>query len=133
MQMLQDRAFEAEGKITPATLIRTFGEMQEELRGELRKNPEDPLLRAKVSKLQQSFITTVQSTDYVDVNARRGVDIFDKEPELKAARQAQAAPGTTAPAQDPPPDAEKPGAPKPDGDGPKAPPQAARRPPRLGA
>jgi hypothetical protein len=84
-QMLQDRAFAKDGKITPGTLIKAYGKMQEELRAQLQQNPEDPLLHAKEGKLQQSFITTVRDLDYVDVNAKRGVDILEKEPALKAA------------------------------------------------
>lgn len=81
-QLLQDRAFKDEGKITPATLAHAYGKMQNDLRDQLEKNHDDPLLRAKVTKLQQSFITTVQKLDYVEVNAERGVDIFRKEAAL---------------------------------------------------
>ncbi|MEZ0226465.1 MAG: hypothetical protein ACAH83_18055 [Alphaproteobacteria bacterium] len=81
-QMLLDRSFQKEGKITPETLIHAYAKMQEELRKELKDHPEDPLLRAKVTKLQQSFITAVKDTDYVAENADRGVNIFEKEPKL---------------------------------------------------
>jgi hypothetical protein len=81
-QMLLDRAFKDKGKITPATLIHVYGQMQDELRKELKDHPEDPLLRAKVTKLQQSYITAVRETDYVAENADRGVNIFTKEPKL---------------------------------------------------
>ncbi len=83
--MLQDRAFAKDGKITPATLIKAYGKMQEELRAQLVKTPDDPLLHAKVGKLQASFISTVQDLDYVDANAQRGVNIVAKEPALKEA------------------------------------------------
>src|SRR5262249_13113271 len=65
-QMLQDRASAKDGKITPATLIKAYGKMQEELRAQIQQHPDDPLLHAKQGKLQQSFITTVQDLDYVD-------------------------------------------------------------------
>lgn len=81
-QMLLDRSFKKEGKITPETLIHAYAKMQDDLRHELKEHPDDPLLRAKVTKLQQSFITAVKETDYVAENADRGVNIFDKEPKL---------------------------------------------------
>ena len=80
------------------------------------------LLRAKVTKLQQSFITSVQTLDYVDVNAQRGVNIFAKEPGLSdATRQPPATTETPA---------AKPNDGKPD---PQTPPPAAHRAPRVGA
>ena len=127
-QMLQDRAFAREGKITPGTLIRAYGKMQDELRGELRKNPEDPLLRAKVTKLQQSFITSVRTTDYVAVNAARNVNIFDKEPGLKTAMELKPAP---APETTSPPKGAKPD--DPPAEDAKPPVPQARRAPGLGA
>ena len=82
-EMLQDRAFRDAGKITPATLTRAYGEMQEDLRKKLDKDPDNPFLQAQATKLQQSYVHVVQELDYVGANAKRGVDIYKKEPALK--------------------------------------------------
>ncbi|TAL35053.1 MAG: hypothetical protein EPN97_07720 [Alphaproteobacteria bacterium] len=104
-QMLLDRAFKKEGKITPETLIHAYAKMQDDLRHELRDHPEDPLLRAKVTKLQQSFITAVKETDYVSENADRGVNIFDKEPKLAEYLKKQQTAETTPKAPETAPEA----------------------------
>lgn len=84
MQLLQDRAFRTDGKITPETLARAYGDMQDDLDAKIRKEPDNLLYRAQTAKLQQSFITTIQTLDYIKANADRGVDIFKVEPGLKA-------------------------------------------------
>jgi hypothetical protein len=105
-QMLQDRAFREDHRITPASLAKAYGEMQEELRRKLDREPANPLYQAQATKLQESFVYVVQELDYVAANAKRGVDIM-KDPALKDFRFTPPETQAEPPAQ---PDAPQPGA-----------------------
>jgi hypothetical protein len=77
--MLQDRAFKDAKKITPATLVKAYGELQDDLRRKMEQDPGNPLYQAQAVKLQESFVHVTNSLDYVEANAKRGVDIMKKE------------------------------------------------------
>jgi hypothetical protein len=104
---LLDRAFALGGKITPETLIKAHRDMAEQLLGQataedaatkkLGKSP-DPLYRLEIAKLQQTFVETVQSTDYVEVNKKRNVAIEEVEPGLSRFATPVMAPEAAAPA-----------------------------------
>jgi hypothetical protein len=74
-QILQDRAFKDDKKITPETLIKAYRQEQKELMRELERKPGDPATQAKLEKLDESLVSITQSLDYIAVNAARGVDI----------------------------------------------------------
>jgi hypothetical protein len=102
VQILEDRAFKNDGKITPATLARAYGELRTELLEQMRNKPGDLLLRAQSGKLQASYITTMQSLDYVGENRARGVDIFTAEPALTeylGQREKKTAPAPSKPSK----------------------------------
>jgi hypothetical protein len=82
---LVDRAFKKDGKITPATLVDAYGDLQEGLRRKLQSEPNNMLYREQMNKLQQAFVDNVQEIDYVEANKARGVDIVQKERLLKEA------------------------------------------------
>lgn len=81
-KLLDDRAFAASGKITPATLVKAYGAMQDELHAKRLLEPGNTLLMAQMTKLQQTFVHHVQGVDYVQANLDRGVDIVKAEPSL---------------------------------------------------
>ena len=112
-ELLKDRAFSDSGKITPLTLAKAYGELQDELHHDLDRDPGNKLWQGQAQKLQQTFINAVQMTDYIQENAARGVDILKAEPLLKGLA--------------PKPDETKPDAAKPDTTASAAP--AARRQP----
>lgn len=78
---MQTRAIERHGKITPETLIRTYGAMQNELHGQLHGD-DDKLAREKMTILKGIFTRYVRAVDYVGVNKLHGVDIEVAEREL---------------------------------------------------
>ena len=93
--LLQDRAFQLDGKITPTTMIHAYGDLREGLLKQLRADPDNPLYPAEITKLQQVLILGVARTDYVQANLARGVDIVAKEPVLvsfRGPKTASAAP-----------------------------------------
>ncbi|MEZ0262367.1 MAG: hypothetical protein ACAH80_15285 [Alphaproteobacteria bacterium] len=92
-QVLQDRAFKDDKKITPETLVRAYRNEQNDLMRQLERHPGDPAIQARLEKLDESFVTTVQSLDYIAVNAARGVDITKDK-----ALQGVELPPTVAPA-----------------------------------
>jgi hypothetical protein len=96
--LLKDRAFSDSGKITPLTLAKAYGELQDELHENLDRQPDNKLWQAQASKLQQTFINTVGLTNYIEENASRGVDILKAEPLLKGL--APPAPETPAKTSD---------------------------------
>ncbi|MEZ0259555.1 MAG: hypothetical protein ACAH80_01010 [Alphaproteobacteria bacterium] len=90
---LQDRAFEDSGKITPVTLIKAYRALQDEYR---QDGIDDGLVRAKLDKLQQSFVSDMKTIDFVEVNLQRGVRIEDEERSLEDLRQPATAPAISA-------------------------------------
>lgn len=82
-EQLLGRAFEDGGKITPETLTKAYGELQESLRKGIERDPDNKLLPAEAVKLQESFVFLTKNLDYVVENAQRGVNILEKEPALK--------------------------------------------------
>lgn len=93
--LLKDRAFTDAGKITPVSLARAYGQLQDELRQDLDRDPDNRLWQGQANKLQQTFINVVNMTDYIGENARRGVDIFAVEPALKGLASSPAAAKTS--------------------------------------
>ncbi|MDP2204686.1 MAG: hypothetical protein Q8K65_00085 [Alphaproteobacteria bacterium] len=78
---MQTRAIERHGKITPETLIRTYGALQNELHGELH-GADDKLAREKMTILKGIFTRYVRGVDYVGVNQKYGVDLEVAERDL---------------------------------------------------
>ena len=76
---LQDRAFKLKGKITPATMTEAYGLMENELRDQAVKHPENPLYQIQMTKLQEAYVKDVSTIDYVEANAKHGVKIEEKE------------------------------------------------------
>jgi hypothetical protein len=96
--LLRDRAFSDSGKITPLTLAKAYGELQDELRENLSHDPGNKVWQAQGAKLQQTFVNTVKMTNYIEENASRGVDILKVEPTLRDLQPpASDAPATGAP------------------------------------
>ncbi|MDE1153425.1 MAG: hypothetical protein PW788_12885 [Micavibrio sp.] len=83
-QALDAKAFELDGKITPASLIHAYGQLQEGLLAKLKADPENAATPALMTKLQQSLLYGITRMDYVAANARHGVDIVKQEPSLAA-------------------------------------------------
>jgi len=81
-QALDAKAFQLEGKITPASLIHAYGQLQGELQAKLKADPDNAATPAMMTKLQQSLLYGVTRMDYVAANARHGVDIVKAEPSL---------------------------------------------------
>ena len=108
---LENRAMKLKGKVTPATFIEAYGQLEEELRQKALKEPNNPLYALQMTKLQETFIGMVPRADYVGINNRHKVNIEEAEPGLSrfttpppeaappAADTVQAAPkDATAPA-----------------------------------
>ncbi len=93
--LLQDKAFQLDGKITPTTMIHAYGNLREGLLQQLRADPDNALYPAEITKLQQVLILGVARTDYVQANLARGVDIVAREPVLVSFRGPKTA--TVAP------------------------------------
>ncbi len=83
IQLMRDRAFADGGMITPATIAKAYGELQDELRQDIDRQPDNRLWQAQAQKLQENFPNAVQMTDYIHENATRGVNILKAAPELK--------------------------------------------------
>lgn len=81
LDVLEKTAMEKGGKITPETLIRAYGSLQNELHRDL-SGSEERLAREKMTLLKGIFTRYVRSVDYVAVNARYGVDIEQAESTL---------------------------------------------------
>ncbi|MBI1215909.1 MAG: hypothetical protein GC185_08845 [Alphaproteobacteria bacterium] len=106
VQALVQQAFLQGGKVTPETLTRAYGDLQDVLLKDRRAHPEnDALDCARMTKLQESYIVAVQKLDYEAMNAKFGVDIVKKEPALKsfAAPDRPAMSGAGNPLQTPGP------------------------------
>lgn len=89
LQELQTGAIERHGKITPETLIRAYGALQNELHGQLH-GEDDKLAREKMTILKGIFTRYVRAVDYVSVNQKYGVDIEVAERErLEHGRAAE--------------------------------------------
>jgi len=89
---LVDRAFKKDGKITPATLVEAYGDIQDSLRRQMEKDPSNALYKEQMGKLQTAFVDNVQEIDYVEANRSRGVDIVQKERGLAEALGEKPAP-----------------------------------------
>lgn len=89
VEEMQAHAIARHGKITPETLIRAYGVMQNELHSQLHGG-EDKLAREKMTILKGIFTRYVRSVDYVGVNRHYGVDLEVAEREvLERGRAAQ--------------------------------------------
>jgi hypothetical protein len=99
--ILRDRAFADGGKITPVTLAKAYGQLQDELREDLDRQPDNKLWQGQAQKLQQTIINAVQMTNYIEENAKRGVDILQVEPTLKNLAPPQDVPAKTSDATAP--------------------------------
>ena len=82
-KLLDDKAFEMGGKITPSTIIKAYNALQDDLHGKMTASADNKLYPLQAAKLQQAFLTHARELDYVAVNAARGVDIVKTEPALK--------------------------------------------------
>ena len=104
---LEDRAFKLHGKITPATFIEAYGQLEEELRQKALREPSNALYPLQMTKLQESFVDIVKRTDYVAINRRHGVTIEDQEPGLtRFSAPANPPAGAAPPQADPGPRAD---------------------------
>jgi hypothetical protein len=82
-KLLDDKAFELRGKITPATLADAYDDLQEVLRKKMAAEPANKLWQAQATALQQEFLTHARTADFVQLNSDRGVDIVRREASLK--------------------------------------------------
>lgn len=76
LQELQDRAFAAEGKITPSTLSKTYLQMQGEFSAKMKEEPKNDVYPEKMALLKVAFVLAAEDLDYVRINAERGVSIM---------------------------------------------------------
>jgi hypothetical protein len=84
MGELKDTAFKNDGKITPATMVSAYRDMQDRLCEDTRKHPEKRKLNeAKMMKLHDLFVDETPKTDFAAENLKRGVKIELAEPALK--------------------------------------------------
>jgi hypothetical protein len=98
-KLLQDRAFEIGGKITPVTMAKAYAAIHDELRLEREWEPDNPIPAAKMTKLQHTLLRELRILDYAYLNQQRGVKIEDVEPCLAAFKSpaaAKAAPKKTS-------------------------------------
>lgn len=95
--MLQERAFALYGKITPQTMIGSYGALQTALMDGIAKQPDNAVLPLLMTKLQQTYLNDVRRIDYVAVNARHGLDITAVEPSLKNIPKPEALPPARLP------------------------------------
>ena len=72
---LENRAFADGGRITPETLIGAYGKLKEELRQKAIKFPDNELYPLEMTKLQQTFVEMVRTTDYVAMNRRHAHEV----------------------------------------------------------
>jgi hypothetical protein len=82
VEKLADRAFAQGGKVTPATLTRAYGEMQESFRQELKSKtaPEEQAYAVeKMRLLQAVFMRNLTRMDYAGENGKRGVTLTQKD------------------------------------------------------
>lgn len=85
MAELKDTAFKNDGKITPATLVTAYRDMQDKLCEDTRKHPENRQLNEeKMNKLREVFVAETPKTDFAGENLKRGVKIELVEPALKS-------------------------------------------------
>lgn len=82
-KLLDNKAFELSGKITPATLADAYDDLQEGLRRKMAAEPANKLWPAQATALQQEFLNHARNADFVQLNADRGVDIVRQEASLK--------------------------------------------------
>lgn len=83
LDILKGQAFRDSGKITPGTLIRAYETLLDGMRVQMKENPADPLPDLRMTKLQQVFIDSLTTIDYVAANDAVGVDIVKAEPALQ--------------------------------------------------
>jgi hypothetical protein len=92
---LQKRAFEIDGKITPASYAKAYGSLMKDLDNlpEGASMYQQMVFEGKLIKLKNTFFDAVASTDYVQANKDRGVDIVATDPALqKIANEKDKAP-----------------------------------------
>jgi hypothetical protein len=75
LQELQDRAFAAEGKITPSSLSKTYLQMQIEFSAKMKEDPKNDIYPEKMAMLKVAFVNSVEKLDYVQINLDRGVTL----------------------------------------------------------
>ncbi len=81
---LKDKAFATDHKITPATLVRAYGDMQDELCAKTRSDPANTVMyEEQMTRLKVALLGNMQSMDYVTENKRRGVTLENVEASLK--------------------------------------------------
>jgi len=78
--ILEQRAFELAGSVTPRSLVAAYGDLQRGFQNQLNTGHADPLVTAQMGKLQQTFIYQMRNTDYVEANRRRGVNVISVLP-----------------------------------------------------
>ncbi|TAL35054.1 MAG: hypothetical protein EPN97_07725 [Alphaproteobacteria bacterium] len=81
---LEQRAFQIGRKVTPATMVQAYTQLQEDLRAQMKAHPESQIYAEQMTKLQRDFTTNVKTMDYVEANSRFGVKIENVEPSLAA-------------------------------------------------
>jgi len=92
---LQKRAFSIDGKITPASYAKAYGSLMNELDNlpEGASLYDQMMFESKIIKLKNTFFDAVATTDYVQANKDRGVDIVKTDPALqKIANEKEKAP-----------------------------------------
>ncbi len=86
---LEKKAIEQGGMITPETIIRAYGAVQDSLRIDMVNGGNEYENREKMTLTKAVFIRYVQIIDYVDANERHGVNIEESAAELlRAGREA---------------------------------------------
>ena len=101
IDQLEQGAIAAGGKITPETLIRSYGRIQNDLHGALfGQDDKARLAREKMALMKSLFVIYVRGVDFVSANEKYGVDIEAAEKDLLARGRA-AGIGVPAPAAPP--------------------------------
>lgn len=81
--LLEQKAFDLKGKITPATMIEAYGKIEQDLRKKIKSDPANArLYELEMTKLQEKFVHDVNTKDYVEANKKHGVNIEEREPVL---------------------------------------------------
>lgn len=86
---LENEAVAVGGAITPASVIEAYGNVQDNLRRAI--TPENEVeQREKMTLMKTFFINYLRKVDYVEANARHGVDIEDAAKDILAKGRAVA-------------------------------------------
>lgn len=87
--VLENEAMAVGGAITPASVIEAYGNVQDSLRRAI--TPENEVeQREKMTLMKTFFVNYVRKVDYVEANARHGVDIEVAAKDILAAGRAAA-------------------------------------------